>query len=153
MGSKESAPGMAWCSPCSRPWRGRGGQCGLISHPKIARDRHQRLIGHKAHLGVPFLCLGAIQAQCGGRPEALGVIMARYRTYLLDIRDQVDDVIEGDFEDDSDAVRATLVLRAGHAAAEVWRGDELVERVGMAFTPFAAPETARDSVAAWRGAR
>ncbi len=104
-------------------------------------------------MGIVFPRLGAIQAQCGGRPEALGVTMARYRTYLLDFRDQVDDVVEGDFDDDSDAVRATLVLRAGHAAAEVWRGDELVGRVGMAFAPFAAPETASDSVAAWRGAR
>lgn len=69
--------------------------------------------------------------------------MARYRIYLLDGADRVDAIFHRDFASDDDAQSFAEGLRAGHAAAEVWLGGELIARTGVSFTPFASKEALR----------
>lgn len=65
--------------------------------------------------------------------------MAHYRLYLLDADDHVAGLLESECLDDRDALRTADTLRGPHAAAEVWREELLVGRVGLAYAPFAPP--------------
>jgi hypothetical protein len=60
--------------------------------------------------------------------------MTAYRTYLLDLGEHIQKVVEHEAEDDAGALSVALALGAEHAAVEVWEHARLVVRVGAEFS-------------------
>jgi hypothetical protein len=59
--------------------------------------------------------------------------MPRYRIYLLDQEDRVAAELEERFPSDGAALVCAEIARIGQYAAEVWKGERLVRRLGGAL--------------------
>ena len=60
--------------------------------------------------------------------------MGRYRIYVLDAEDRVAAELEQGFPSERAALVCAEVARIGQYAAEVWRGERLVRRLGGPLT-------------------
>jgi hypothetical protein len=59
--------------------------------------------------------------------------MSRYRIYLLDTKDRVAAELEEGFANDRAALVCAEIARIGQYAAEVWKGERLIGRLGGAL--------------------
>ena len=59
--------------------------------------------------------------------------MSRYRIYLLDTKDRVAAELEEGFASDGAALVCAEIARIGQYAAEVWKGERLIGRLGGAL--------------------
>ena len=56
--------------------------------------------------------------------------MSRYRIYVLDIQERIAASAEEAFANDGAALQCAWIAAVGQYAAEVWKGERLIARLG-----------------------
>jgi hypothetical protein len=59
--------------------------------------------------------------------------MSCYRIYVLDVQERIAASLEEPFASDSAALKCAWIAAVGQYAAEVWKGERLIARLGGAL--------------------